>query len=98
MDGIRYPAVDAAFIEKRGFRKYAGAWSPWALGVGTVVTPVSLFLNPEYRPGIWGCAIWFLTGTACFGRYGRHHLVKSQEEAFAIGHRSKSETVPGLAG
>jgi ethanolamine permease len=63
-----------------------------------VVTLISLFLNPEYRPGVWGCAIWFLVGIAYFGLYGRRHLVKSPEEAFAIGHRSKGRaTAPGLA-
>ena len=47
---------------------------------------------------MWGCAIWFLIGTAYFGLYGRRHLVKSPEEAFAIGHRSKSgATAPGMA-
>lgn len=63
-----------------------------------VVTLISLFLNPEYRPGVWGCAIWFQIGTAYFGLYGRRHLVKSPEEAFAIGHRSKRDvTAPGIA-
>ena len=38
IDGVRYHAVDAAYFEKRGLRKYAGVWSLWALGVGAVIS------------------------------------------------------------
>ena len=54
--------------------------------------------QPGVPAGRWGCAIWFLVGIAYFGLNGRHHLVKSPEEAFAIGHRSKGgATAPGIA-
>lgn len=36
--GVRYEAVDAAYFEKRGLRRYAGVWSLWALGVGAVIS------------------------------------------------------------
>ena len=88
----KLPHIDRPFVSPLGV--------PGAIValIIAVVTLISLFLNPEYRPGVWGCAIWFLIGTAYFGLYGRRHLVKSPEEAFAIGHRSKSgATAPGMA-
>jgi ethanolamine permease len=80
----KLPHIDRPFVSPLGV--------PGAIValIIAVVTLISLFLNPEYRPGVWGCAIWFLIGTAYFGLYGRRHLVKSPEEAFAIDHRSKS--------
>lgn len=36
--GVEYRAVAADYFEKRGLRRYAGAWSLWALGVGAVIS------------------------------------------------------------
>jgi ethanolamine permease len=36
--GIRYVEVDDHYFEKRGLRRYAGAFSLWALGVGAVIS------------------------------------------------------------
>lgn len=36
--GVKYAKVDAGYFEKRGLRRYAGAWSLWALGVGAVIS------------------------------------------------------------
>jgi len=38
IDGVRYHAVDSAYFEKRGLRKFARVWSLWALGVGAVIS------------------------------------------------------------
>ena len=57
-------------------------------GVIAAVTLVFLFINPDYRPGIYGCALWFLAGLAYFGLYARHRMILSPEEEFAVGHRA----------
>src|SRR6187401_3835583 len=36
--GVVYRKVGAAYFEQRGFRRYAGVWSLWALGVGAVIS------------------------------------------------------------
>ena len=57
-------------------------------GVIAAVTLVFLFINPDYRPGIYGCAIWFLAGLAYFALYARHRMILSPEEEFAVDHRT----------
>jgi ethanolamine permease len=47
------------------------------------VTLFFLFINPEYRPGVYGVAIWFAFSLAYFGFYARHRIVLSPEEGFA---------------
>jgi ethanolamine permease len=53
------------------------------------VTLVLLFANPDFRPGVIGVAIWFLAGLAYFAFYGRHRLVLSPEEEFALSRGEK---------
>jgi len=36
--GVEYHVADESYFEKRTLKKYAGAWSLWALGVGAVVS------------------------------------------------------------
>ena len=36
--GVRYEQADPAYFERRGLRRFAGAWSLWALGVGAVIS------------------------------------------------------------
>jgi ethanolamine permease len=48
------------------------------------ITLVFLFLNPDYRIGVVGCAIWFSAGLLYFALLGRHRLVYSPEEDFAV--------------
>jgi len=35
---IRYQAVEDEYFDKRRLRRFAGAWSLWALGVGAVIS------------------------------------------------------------
>ena len=54
--GVAYRKAEAGYFEKRGFRRFAGVWSLWALGVGAmgpvarIVTAIAavllLFLDP----------------------------------------------------
>ena len=56
-------------------------------GVIAAVTLIFLFINPDYRPGVYGTALWFAAGIAYFGMYARHRMILSPEEEFAMEHR-----------
>jgi len=58
-------------------------------GVIAAATLVFLFINPEYRPGVYGTAIWFAGGILYFGLYARHRMILSPEEEFAMQHRGE---------
>jgi ethanolamine permease len=45
---------------------------------------VTIFLNDAYRPGVYGVAIYYLLGILYFAIAGRHRLVLSPEEEFAL--------------
>ena len=42
------------------------------------------FADPVYRQGVIGVAIWFAVGILYFALFGRHKLVLSPEEEFAL--------------
>ena len=48
------------------------------------ITLFFLFVNPDYRPGVYGVTIWFGLSLAYFGLYARHRMVLSPEERFAL--------------
>ena len=50
----------------------------------SLATLYFLFLIPENLYGVVGMAIWFLVGVIYFAAYGRHRLVFSPEEQFAL--------------
>ena len=52
-----------------------------------LLTLVYMFLNEAYRPGLWGALIWYVLGILYFALAGRHKLVLSPEEQFALSHR-----------
>ena len=70
--------------------------SPWGIpgavvaGVISLVALVATFLNVGYRPGVYGVAIWFVIAIAYFGLAGRHKLVLSPEEEFALSNTGKN--------
>jgi ethanolamine permease len=74
--------------------------SPWGIpgavvaGIISLVALVATFLNEAYRPGVYGVAIWFLLAIAYFGLAGRHKLVLSPEEEFALSHSQASQVKP----
>jgi ethanolamine permease len=45
---------------------------------------VAIFLNSGYRPGVYGVAIYYVLGVLYFAIAGRHRLVLSPEEEFAL--------------
>ncbi len=60
-------------------------------GVIATVTLVFLFVNPEYRPGVYGAAIWFAFGLLYFALYARHRMILSPEEEFALQATAESD-------
>jgi ethanolamine permease len=56
-----------------------------AIVAGTIatLTLIFLFVNPDYRPGIYGVAIWFALSLIYFATYARHRMILSPEEEFA---------------
>jgi ethanolamine permease len=52
-------------------------------GLIATATLVFLFVNPDYRPGVYGVAVWFALSLLYFGFYARHRMILSPEEKFA---------------
>jgi ethanolamine permease len=68
----------------RPYRSPVGVWGAAVAGAIALVALISLFLNADYRPGVVGTLIYFLIGVLYFAIAGRHKLVLSPEEEFAI--------------
>ena len=49
-----------------------------------LVSLVAIFWNDDYRPGVYGVALFYLVAIAYFAIAGRHRLVLSPEEEFAM--------------
>lgn len=65
-------------------------------GIIAAISLVSLYFDPAYRKGVIGVGIWFLIAIVYFAIAGRHRLVLSPEEEFALtrgerGHPERGE-------
>jgi ethanolamine permease len=85
---LRFPAI------ARPWRSPLGIAGALVAAVVSLATLVTLFLNPDYRPGIFGAAIWFLCGLIWFAFRSRSHLVFAPEEEFAEAARAVTSSVP----
>ena len=74
----RFPAIARPYVSPLG---KSGAI---AAGLIALAALYVLFLNPDYRLGVYGCAVWYAAGLLYFGLIGRKRLVYSPEEEFAI--------------
>src|SRR5206468_7162482 len=80
-------------------RPYRSRWGiPGAVVSGTLaaIALVSIFLNDAYRPGVYGVAAYYVLGVLYFAIAGRHRLVLSPEEEFAL--TQGEQGVPGAEG
>jgi ethanolamine permease len=68
----------------RPYRSPVGEWGAAVAGIIALVCLVSLYLNEAYRPGVVGTLIYFVVGLLYFAVAGRHRLVLSPEEEFAL--------------
>ena len=89
---IAYIMQVASFIRLR--QRYPGLYRPYRSPLGSAgamlagliacATLVFLFVNEDYRVGIYGCAIFLGLGLLYFALIGRTRLVGSPEESFAL--------------
>jgi ethanolamine permease len=69
---------------KRPYRSPVGEWGALVAAAIALVTLIAIFWNDDYRPGVYGVAAFYLIAVAYFGIAGRHRLVLSPEEEFAL--------------
>jgi ethanolamine permease len=74
----RLPDID------RPYRSPVGEWGAGIAGLIALVSLISLYSNTDYRPGVYGTLVYFVLGVAYFAVAGRHRLVLSPEEEFAV--------------
>ncbi|CAN5557028.1 amino acid permease [soil metagenome] len=75
-------------------RKFPNARRPYVspTGVGgavvafviAAITFFAVLINPDYRNAVIAIVIFYIVGLAIFGFYGRHRLVLSPEEEYAV--------------
>jgi ethanolamine permease len=68
----------------RPYRSPLGSAGAVVAGVIALVSLAALFVRDDYRPGVYGVAIWFVLSVAYFGLMGRRRLILSPEEEFAM--------------
>jgi ethanolamine permease len=69
---------------ERPYRSPVGIAGAVVAGVIALISLVALFWNDDYRPGVYGVAIFYVVAIAYFAAMGRHRLVLSPEEEFAM--------------
>jgi len=74
----------------RPYRSPLGIVGPLLTIVIGTATIYYQLTDPVYRQGVLGVAVWFGAGVTYFALVGRHQLILSPEETFALGHRVSS--------
>ncbi|BBZ34285.1 amino acid permease [Mycolicibacterium confluentis] len=74
----RFPNARRPWVSPTG---NAGAWVAFVIAA---VTFVGVLINPDYRPAVIAIVIFYVVGLLVFGLYGRHRLVLSPEEEYAV--------------
>jgi ethanolamine permease len=69
---------------ERPYRSPLGTGGAAVAAVIALVALAALFVRDDYRPGVIGVAIWFVLSILYFGLIGRHKLILSPEEEFAM--------------
>ncbi len=75
-------------------RRFPNARRPWVSPTGNagaivalviaVITFFAVLINPDYRAAVIAIAIFYVVGLLVFGLWGRHRLVLSPEEEYAV--------------
>jgi ethanolamine permease len=74
----KYPDIE------RPYRSPVGEWGALIAAVIALLSLFALFWRDDYRPGVVGVAIFYAVAIAYFALVGRHKLVLSPEEEFAM--------------
>ena len=61
--------------------RYCGRVTTLAIALATLYVQLK---DPVYQQGVFGVAVWYVIGILYFALIGRHRLVLSPEEAFAL--------------
>ena len=85
--GVVYRKAEAGYFEKRGFRRYAGVWSLWALGVGAVISGHYSGWNLGLATGGWGGML--VGGHHHHGHVSRPRLLHRRDGARASAYRRR---------
>jgi ethanolamine permease len=77
----RYPNMERPYRSPLGI---PGALATLAIALVTLYFQLT---DPVYRGGVFWVAVWFAVGVAYFALVGRHRLILSPEEEFALSQR-----------
>ena len=72
---------------ERPYRSPLGSAGALVCTIIAIICLIAMFLNEAYRPGLYGAVVWYILGVLYFALIGRHKLVLSPEEEFAMSHR-----------
>jgi ethanolamine permease len=75
---------------ERPYRSPFGNPGAWVTVIIALVTIYYQLSDPTYRAGVTGVAAWFGVAILYFAFIGRHKLILSPEEEFAMQHRSEN--------
>jgi ethanolamine permease len=74
----RFPNIE------RPYRSPLGVPGAAVAGVIALVSLGAILYNKDYRPGVYATALFYIVAVAYFAAMGRHRLVLSPEEEFAM--------------
>ncbi len=74
---------------ERPYRSLFGNPGAWVTLIIAVITIIYQLSDSTCRVGVIGVVIWFVAGISYFALCGRHHLILSPEEEFAMQHKAE---------
>ncbi len=75
---------------ERPYRSPVGVWGAAVTVIVALVTIYYQLQDPIYQKGVYAAAAWYALGLAYFAAIGRHRLVLSPEEEFAVSGGTKA--------
>lgn len=77
---------------KRPYVSPGGYFFAWMSLILAAVAALATFINPDYRPGVIGVAVFYVVGLVYFALWSRHRLVaEAPEEEFALVEAAQAE-------